>query len=180
MRRRLLLRLRDDAGHTLIELMTVMVILGIVLTGITVMFRAGVQAEIRANREYRAQHNARLALDRMRRELHCANAVTPNATPATSIVVTLPAACFGADTSVTYATAAVATNRYTLTRAAGAGAPVEVADYLTANAIFTYYAPASGELGRLGVDIPVNLNPPDTSTEWRLRDDIVLRNTTRL
>ena len=180
MSRRLVVRLRGEAGFTLVELMTVMVIMGIVLAGLTVMFRAGVQAEMRAHREYRAQQNARLALDKMRRELHCASAVTPNATPATSITVTLPTACFGPDTSVTYATELVATDRYRLTRAAGAGTGVEVADYLTLAAIFTYYAPASGELGRLAVDIPVNLNPPDTGTEWRLKDDIVLRNTTRL
>jgi hypothetical protein len=74
----------------------------------------------------------------------------------------------------------VSANRYQLTRAGGAGSPVAVADYLTSNAIFAYTAPASGELGRLSVDIPVNLNPTDTSTEWRLQDDIVLRNTTRL
>ena len=127
--------------HTLIEMMTVMVILGVVLTGLAVMFRAGVQAEMRANREYQAQQNARLALDRMRRELHCANAVAPNATPATSIIVTLPPACFGSDTTVTYATELVAAGRYRLTRAAGAAAAVPVADYLTANAIFTYYRP---------------------------------------
>jgi len=180
MRRRLLLRLRGNAGYTLTEMLTVMIILGIVLSGITVMFRAGIQAEVRANREYRAQQNARLALDRMRRELHCASAITPNASPATSILVTLPAACFGSDTTVTYATASVATGRYRLTRAAGAGTPVEIADYLTSAAVFTYTPPASSELGRLGVDIPVNLNYPDTSTEWRLQDDIVLRNTTRL
>ena len=60
------------------------------------------------------------------------------------------------------------------------GAPTTVADYLTSSTPFTYYVPASGTLGRLSVDIPVNVNPTDTSTEWRLQDDIVLRNTTRL
>jgi prepilin-type N-terminal cleavage/methylation domain-containing protein len=180
MKRRELLRLRGDAGHTLVELMVVMVILGIILGGLTTMFSAGMRAEMRAHREYQAQLNARLALDKMRRELHCASAVTPDATPATSITVTLPAACFGSDTTVTYATSSVATDRYLLTRAAGAGTAVEVADYLTEEAIFTYYPPASGELGRLAVDIPVNVNPTDTTTEWRLQDDIVLRNTTRL
>jgi prepilin-type N-terminal cleavage/methylation domain-containing protein len=180
MKRPIVTRLRGNAGYSLVEMMTVMAILGVVLAGITGMFRAGVQAELRASREYRAQQNARLALDRMRRELHCASAIAPNATPATSIVVTLPAACYGSDTTVTYATASVATGRFKLTRAAGAAAAVDVADYLTQGAIFTYNAPASGTLGRLAVDIPVNLKYPDTSTEWRLQDDIVLRNTTRL
>ena len=86
----------------------------------------------------------------------------------------------GSDTSVVYATASVAANRWKLTRAPGAGAAVTVADYVTSSTIFTYTAPGTGTLGRLSVDIPVNLNPSDTSTLWRLEDDIVLRNTTRL
>jgi hypothetical protein len=30
------------------------------------------------------------------------------------------------------------------------------------------------------VDIPVNVDPADAGTLWRLQDDIVLRNTSRL
>jgi prepilin-type N-terminal cleavage/methylation domain-containing protein len=179
--KRYLRRLRGESGHTLIELMTVMIILGVVLAGLGEAFRAGVQAELRANREYQAQQNARLALDRMRRELHCANAIAaPNGTAVATITVTLPPACQGSDVTVTYATELVSSGRWRLNRTGDAGTPVQVADYLTADTIFTYYVPASGTLGRLGVDIPVNLNPTDSSTEWRLTDDIVLRNTTRL
>jgi prepilin-type N-terminal cleavage/methylation domain-containing protein len=178
---KLLRRLRRNDGYSLTELVTVMVILGIVLGGLATMFGAGARAEMRANREFRAQQNARLALDRMRRELHCASAISATSgVPVTTITVTLPAGCQSADTSVTYATALVSAGRYQLTRAAGAGTGVVVADYLTADTIFTYNSPASGTLGRLAVDIPVNLNPADTNTEWRLQDDIVLRNTTRL
>jgi hypothetical protein len=145
------------------------------------MFHAGVRAELRANREFQAQQNARLALDRIRQELHCANAISaPNGTAVSTITVTLPTVCRGADTTVTYATGTVATGRWELTRTGGTSGASTVADYLTSSTIFTYYVPASGTLGRLAVDIPVNLNPTDTSTEWRLQDDIVLRNTTRL
>ena len=171
----------SEAGYTLIELMTVMAILGIVLAGLTTMFASGMRAEVRASREFQAQQNARLAMDRIRRELHCANAISaPDSTPVATVTVTLPAACSGTAATVTYATQTVATNRWQLTRAEDAGSAVAVADYLTASTPFTYYVPATGTLGRLRVDIPVNLNPPDTSTEWRLQDDIVLRNTVRL
>jgi prepilin-type N-terminal cleavage/methylation domain-containing protein len=186
-------RLVCDKGYTLVELLTVLVILGVVLAGLTAMFHSGMRAEIRANKELDAQQNARAALDRMRRELHCANAVTapdgtalPDGTPVSSITATLPPACPGSETTVTYATSSVAANRWELTRAADAGTPVRVADYLTAIAPatsstpFTYFAPGSGTLGRLRVDIPVNLDPADAGTLWRLQDDIVLRNTTRL
>lgn len=158
-----------------------MAILGIVLAGLTTAFTAGTNAELRANREFQAQQNARLALDRLRRELHCASAMSgANGTPVASVTVTLPDVCPGSDTSVTYATQSVGANRWTLARAGASGSPVMVADYLTASAIFTYYVPATGTLGRLHVEIPVNLDPSDAGTEWRLVDDIVLRNTVRL
>ncbi len=173
--------LRSQSGYSLIELMTVMAILGLVLAGLTAMFQAGVRAEVRSNREFQAQQNARLAMDRLRRELHCANAISaPNGTAVNSVTVTLPAACPGTAVTVTYATVAVSTGRWQLTRAADAGSPLVIADYVTTSTPFTYYVPATGTLGRLGVDLPVNLNYPDTSTEWRLQDDIVLRNTVRL
>jgi prepilin-type N-terminal cleavage/methylation domain-containing protein len=180
-------RLACDKGYTLVEALTVVAILGIVLAGLTTMFHAGMRAEIRVNKELDAQQNARAALDRLRRELHCANAITlPDGNPVpagvavAAITATLPDACRGSDTTVTYATSNVATSRWKLTRTGGSGAAVTVADYLTIDTIFTYHAPASGSLGRLAVDIPVNLDPADPGTLWRLEDDIVLRNTTRL
>jgi type II secretory pathway pseudopilin PulG len=173
--------LAGEAGHTLPELITAMAILLVVLSGLTTMFHSGLRAEVRATKELDAQRNARAALDRMRRELHCASAISGTSGVAVAtITVTLPAACPGTDTSVTYATASVATSRYKLTRTAGAGSATTVADHLTSSTPFTYYVPASGTLGRLSVDIPVNLDPTDSRTLWRLQDDIVLRNTTRL
>lgn len=174
-------RFRCQNGYTLVELVTVMAILGLVLAGLTTMFQAGIRAEVRASREFQAQQNARRALDRLRRELHCANAISaPNGTAVDTVTVTLPATCPGPDTTVTYATQSVASGRWQLLRTGGAGSPVAVADYLTTSVPFTYYVPATGTLGRLGVDLPVNLNPADPTTEWRLQDDIVLRNTIRL
>jgi prepilin-type N-terminal cleavage/methylation domain-containing protein len=174
------LRLGGDSGHTLPELLTAMVILLVVLGGLTAMFTAGLRAEVRANRELQAQQNARAALDRMRHELHCADAVTAGGGAVSTVTVSLPATCPSPDTTVTYATANVGTNRWELTRAGDSGTAVQIADYLTSGTIFTYQAPAVGSLGRLSVDIPVNLNPADAGTLWRLPDDIVLRNTTRL
>ena len=167
------------AGYTLVEMITVMVILGIVLGGLTTMFHAGMTAEVRANRELDAQQNARAALDRMRRELHCANAIAAaDGVAVSSVTVTLPTVCSGADTTVTYATVAVSANRWKLTRTGGTVSTI--ADYLTSDTIFTYHVPASGTLGRLQVEIPVNVTPSDAGTLWRLEDDIVLRNTSRL
>lgn len=172
---RLARRLQAAGGYTLIELVTVMLILGIVLAALTVVFVSGTRAELNANHLFQAQQNARLALERLRRELHCASAVSPAGAPTTSITITLPADCPSAETSVTYATVAVSADRWRLERAG-----VEVADYLVNDDVFTYYAPATGTLGRLHVDFPVNVSPSEGWKEWRLVDDVVLRNSTRL
>jgi prepilin-type N-terminal cleavage/methylation domain-containing protein len=172
---------RGEAGYTLTEMIAALAILSIVLGGLALMYQTGVRAEIRAAREVQAQQNARLALDRLRQELHCASAISATGgTPVASIAVTLPTVCTSADTSVTYATTSVATDRWRLTRTGNSTGTTNVADYLTTSTPFTYYVPASGTLGRLAVDLPVNVNPTDASTQWRLQDDIVLRNTTRL
>jgi Tfp pilus assembly protein PilW len=171
----------SEAGHTLTELITALAILSVVIGGIATMFEAGMTAEVKASREVQAQQNARLALDRIRQELHCANAISAaNGVAVSAITVTLPTVCLGADTSVTYTSTSVATGRYKLTRSGNSTGLTTVADYLTSSTPFTYYVPASGTLGRLALDIPVNVNPTDTNTQWRLQDDIVLRNTSRL
>jgi hypothetical protein len=157
-----------------------MIILGIVMVGLTTMFAAGLRAETRAHREFRAQQTARIALDQIRHELHCANSITATeATPVSSIAVTLPDGCWGSDENIVYATEAVAGSRWRLNRTGDSGTAVQVADYLTASDVFTYYGPATGTLGRLHLEIPVNVEPADATSEWRLEDDIVLRNSIR-
>ena len=66
----------SEQGYTLIELVTVMAIVLIVMTGLTTVFTSGVNAELRADRKFQAQQNARIALDRLRSELHCASAIS--------------------------------------------------------------------------------------------------------
>jgi hypothetical protein len=116
----------------------------------------------------------------MRREIHCASSLT--FTSAASVTITLPATCptaGGTQTTVVYDTASAGTNRFTLRRKKGAGAAVPIADYLTAANIFAYTAPSTSALGRLSVDMPVNVYPNEAWKRWRLVADIVLRNTTR-
>jgi prepilin-type N-terminal cleavage/methylation domain-containing protein len=64
--------LQREDGLTLIELLVTLVILGIVLVAITGAFMSGSKAETSvANRE-QAQSDARLALTKMRDDIHCA------------------------------------------------------------------------------------------------------------
>ena len=57
---------------------------------------------------------------------------------------------------------------------------MKVADYVTVPNAFTYTAPATGKLGNLRVELPINVRPSQSGQTWRLVADIVLRNTTRL
>jgi type II secretory pathway pseudopilin PulG len=177
---RILRRLRAKDGYTLIELLAVLTIFMVVVTALTTLFVSGSKAELDANRRFEAQQNARLALDKMRREIHCAGALT--VTSASSITITLPSGCptsGGSQTTVTYDTASAGTNRYKLRRTKQGGSAVPIADYLTSTSIFSYVAPSTSSLGKLNVDMTINVYPNEAWKKWRLNSDIVLRNTVR-
>jgi prepilin-type N-terminal cleavage/methylation domain-containing protein len=181
MTRRLRRLIASQSGYTMIELLQVVVILGVVLGALMTLFVTAMNSEAEMNRRFLAQQDARLAVDRMRREIHCASALTPTGASA-SITITLPSQCptaggtlGGPPITVVYDTELVATNRYRLRRAG-----VRVADYVTAGSVFNYTAPATGKRGNLRVDLPVNVRPSETGKTWRLVADIVLRNTARL
>ncbi len=171
-----LVRARSQTGYTVVELLAVLTILMTVITALTGLFVSAAKAEIDLNRRFEAQQAARVAADRLRREVHCASAIT--LTSAASITVTLPGHCptavGGAVTDVVYDTEPVASGRFRLRRAG-----VRIADYLTSDNVFSYTAPSAASLGRLRLNLPVNVNPNEGWKTWRLATDIVLRNTTR-
>jgi hypothetical protein len=114
----------------------------------------------------------------MRREIHCASAITPAGT-SSSITVTLPAQCptsGGSQVDVTYdMQQIVAGQRYKLRRNS-----VVLADFSTLQNAFSYTAPvADVSLGKLTVTLPINTKPTQTNKQWKLVADMVLRNTTR-
>ena len=172
--RRLLVQ---ESGYSLFELLQVTVILAVVMGALTTVFVRAMNSELDMNQRFQAQQEARLAVDKMRREIHCATAVTPAGT-SSSITITLPAQCptsGGSQITVVYDTQLVSTGRYRLRRAG-----VRIADYITSPNAFTYTAPAIGTLGKLHLDLPVNVRVNQARETWKLTADIVLRNTTRL
>jgi prepilin-type N-terminal cleavage/methylation domain-containing protein len=186
---RLRSRLAESGGFTLTEMIVVMVILGVVLTALTQLFVSGTKAEADMSNRFQAQQNARLALDGLRREIHCANGVVVPTT--ISFTLTLPYYCPTnstvprVDTSVTWCTVGAGA-KYALWRYEGSscsGTGRKWADNLVTGAVFSpvYATPAvgSGNLGTISVDLPVDLTPSDTKQRYRLQDEIVLRNTPR-
>jgi type II secretory pathway pseudopilin PulG len=178
---------RAEGGYSLIELVAVMAIFLTVVTSLTTLFVSGARTELDLNHRFEAQQNARLGLDKLRRELHCASGVTATdgsalgTTPVAAIKVSLPSHCptaLGQNITVTYATASVSTNRWALRRTKDS-TTITVADHLTNDDVFTYYAQSTASRARLHVDLPVNVYPDEGWKQWRLVDDIVLRNTLR-
>src|SRR5438093_5473716 len=173
--RRLHRLVAGESGYTLIELVLVLAILGTVVGALTTLFVGATNAEFESNRRFQAQQSARLAIDKMRREIHCASAITPTGATS-SISVTLPGQCptaGGSQTTVTYDTVGSG-QRFQLRRNG-----VNLADYVTLQNAFNYTAPVSGSsLGKLRVTLPINTKPTN-GREWRLVADMVLRNTTR-
>jgi prepilin-type N-terminal cleavage/methylation domain-containing protein len=179
-------RLRRRDGYTLIELIVVLSIFLFIVTALTRLFTSGAKAELDMNRRFQAQQQARLALDRMRRELHCASAITPGTdadgdTYVASISVSLPSQCpsaKGVAITVTYDTASAGASRWKIRRTQN-GVTIPIADYITTDDPFKYTAPSTTSRGLLHVDFPVNVYPNEGWKQWRLVDDIVLRNTLR-
>jgi prepilin-type N-terminal cleavage/methylation domain-containing protein len=169
-------RARTEDGYTLIELTTVMAILGIVVGALTTLFVRATTAEVDANRRFKAQQDARVAVDKMRRELHCASGISPTGA-SSSISVTLPGQCpsaGGTQTVVTYDLVGSG-QRFQLRRNS-----FQMADFVTQQNAFNYTAPVTGtSLGKLRVTLPINIDPSNGIKEWKLEADIVLRNTTR-
>ncbi len=172
-------RLRREGGYTLVEMLTVLVIFGTVMSALMTLFVQATNAENSMNNRFRAQQQARLALDRVRREVHCATAVTTSSQ--SSVTLSLPSYCGNA--SVTWCTVSLGASRYGLYRqtgtSCGAGG-VRYADYLTtANVFPSYTAQSTTALATLKVDFPVNVKPSHGVDRYELADDIVLRNGTR-
>jgi len=174
-------RLRGEGGYSLVEMLTVLVIMTIVFTGITQVFVSGSKAQIDQSNRFQAQLNTRIALDKIRKDLHCASDVTPYAT--TSLTLKLPSGCGG---DVSWCTVAVSgvSNRYQLFRQSGttcSSSGTRFADYLTTGAVFPQFLHAVGCscLASLAVDFRVSVKGSNAGA-YELTDTIFLRNSTRL
>ena len=182
--RRLLERLRrEERGYSLMELLVSMSILGAIMASVSALLVSATTSEVDMNRRFQAQTQARLGLDMMRREVHCAISVSPSGASA-SVTLTIPATCptSGGNTSITWCTVANGTNRWELWRYPGAscsGTGKRWADHLTASSIFVYTAQNTSSLAKLNVRLPVNIKPSEPRFLYNLEDDIVLRNSTR-
>jgi prepilin-type N-terminal cleavage/methylation domain-containing protein len=177
-----------EQGYSLIELLVTMVILVIVLGSLTTVFISGSSAEAGLNRRFQAQQNARMGLDRIRTDIHCATAAqaqTINTYPGLKLAV---ANCSAATPTISWCAVLVSTGRYALYRSPTTGgttctssdaARVLIADYLTTSAAFTTATIQQFTLQRVDIDFKVSVNQTTTKDVYELTDSIVARNATR-
>jgi prepilin-type N-terminal cleavage/methylation domain-containing protein len=198
-----------ERGYSLIEMLIVLSILGVVMGALTTVFVQASNAELDMNNRFQAQQEARLALDKMRREVHCGSLATPTG-QSSSVTVTLPSYCktlpqplpsplpsycstvSGSTTcSVTWCTRSLGTSRYGLYRVTGSSCSggVKWADHLVATSgtpacssalcVFNYHAQSTSSLATLSVDFPVNIKLSKSVELYDLSDDLVLLNSAR-
>jgi prepilin-type N-terminal cleavage/methylation domain-containing protein len=181
----------SEKGYSLIELLVTMVILVIVLGSLTTVFISGSSAESTLNLRFQAQQNARLGLDRIRDDIHCATAAqaqTINTYPGVKLAV---GNCLAATPTVSWCVVQFSTTpvRYQLFRSTTTGATtctstdaarVLIADYLVLSSAFTTTTIPQYTLQRVGVDLKVNANPKSSTLyAYELTDSIVARNAAR-
>jgi type II secretory pathway pseudopilin PulG len=168
-----------ESGYTVVELLVVMMILATVMGSVTTLFVQASNAELDLNNRFQAQQSARLALDKLRRETHCASQAT--VATSSSVTLTLASYCPTGSGSVTWCTVG-SSSRFGLYRKAGTSCDatgVKWADYLTTSAVFGYTPQSPTALAKLRVDFPVNVKPQKSVQSYELVDEIALRNSLR-
>jgi type II secretory pathway pseudopilin PulG len=184
---RQLRRLSNERAYALFELLTVLSILTIVLTGLTTLFVSATKSETDLRERFDAQQEARLAMDALRREVHCASAITQTGQSAT-VTLTLATGCPSGSGTVTWCTVGAGT-RFKLYREPGgtcdATGSKRYADFLRPDAAttcgpnlcaFRYLVPTTTTRGKLRVELPVDVKPGDPLGAYKLVDELVLRN----
>ena len=107
------------------EMLVVLAILGTVVAALAPLFTSALGSQKDQTNRSKAQQDARVALDRLRREIHCAGGLTPTSGyPRSAITISLGSYCpaTGGATTVTWCTKdknGAAPNRHDFTIALG-------------------------------------------------------------
>jgi prepilin-type N-terminal cleavage/methylation domain-containing protein len=185
-----------EHGFTLVEMLVVMAVMLMVLAGITGAYVSAQTAQIDQTRRLDAQENARLALDRMRKDIHCAHGVTDpylNDSGGWTIVMTETnttgeAECPGLlqtnASGVQWCTIPVAgaTNRFQLFRENDPDEQCDgtdatfMTDYLTRADLWASPTCIVGQYPTVEVTMPVDVDPSKAPGSYQLGDEIALRN----
>jgi type II secretory pathway pseudopilin PulG len=180
-------------------MLVVLVITGAILGPIVGAMVSGMNAEAQQLNVAIAQEQARLALQRMRKDIHCAHAVSAPATNGsggetviftetnTTGVAECPGLVSTNASAVEWCTIPVSgyTNRYQLYRennpnnVCDASTSTFEVDYITQPDLWSVPSCSGGEYPTVAVSLPVDVDPSSTEEgSYNLADQIALRNAT--
>lgn len=188
-----------EEGFTLVEMLMVMVLMGIVMGSLTTVFVSGSRAQSELNQYFQAQQESRMALDRIRADVHCAlkaqASTSINGFPGVKLDDTN---CYTSTPTITWCVlpSIQQTGRFALWRStvynsatctSSDTSMVRVADYLmpvgspaSANNILATPTIAYQGLETVGVDFKVSVNAPSAGRNiYELADSLVTRNYVR-
>jgi prepilin-type N-terminal cleavage/methylation domain-containing protein len=189
-------RVRGELGYSLVEMLIVMVLMGIVMGGLTTIFVSGSRAQNELDRYFQAQQQARMALDEIRADVHCAWAAQAttsiNGYPGLKLA---DGSCFAATPTISWCVipSTHLQGRYALWRSkiydANTCTSADTTKALVADYLMPVGSPASSYnilstptisyrgLETVGVDFKVNTNPSTKgSNTYELTDSLVTRN----
>jgi prepilin-type N-terminal cleavage/methylation domain-containing protein len=176
----------NERGYTLVEMLVVMSILGTVIAGLTTVFVSGSRAELDLNRRFQAQQQARLAVDKIKLDLHCASAAEVDATygylkiAEDNCSATHVTYCAVTSPNMSSRYALYRTTNITTSRCSSTDTSRKmVADYLTTNTGLWSFSAPDGLLEMISIDFPVSVNPTATRDVYELKDTLVARNSVR-
>jgi type II secretory pathway pseudopilin PulG len=95
---------RQEAGFTLVELLTSMTILIVVLGGVLTSLVSASTAQVDLQSRFEAQEESRLALSTFQRDVRCASSISPTSGTVASVTVTFATACQAASGAATWCT----------------------------------------------------------------------------
>ncbi|MBV8258610.1 MAG: prepilin-type N-terminal cleavage/methylation domain-containing protein [Actinobacteria bacterium] len=168
------MRLRDEHGFTITELIVAMVVGLIVMTGVVQIMVSGMRTSADATARIAAQQNARLALDRLEYEARCATSATVVGGGA-GISLVLPAQCSHGTGNVCWGVASGVLTRYPSSSCSGANR-VFVRN-VTSAAPFSLQL-VTGDVPRLQIQLSVDTTNR-ASDALTVNDTITLRNAPR-
>lgn len=189
-------RLLSEQGYSLIEIIIVMMLLLVVVATVTQGFASATFAEADQTARTSDQQAAREALERMRKDIHCASGASTQqiVDPITGIgtgnyilnLTVTAGQCLGVtslSSGVQWCTSSVggSTTRYQLFRTISGTCNASNAlfelDYITTANLWSLPTCASGRFQTVAVDIPVNRDiAKRPGRTYELQDAIALRN----
>lgn len=148
-------RLGEEAGFTLVELVTTCAVMGIVLGAVVQLMVSGSRAGLDATARMTAQQNVRMTFDKLEYDARCASAASLLSSGA-GVYLTLPSQCDHATGTVTWCVSSGSLIRNTGTTCSATSNKITYIQSVTSATPFSCYSPATNATPQLKVNLTVN------------------------